>query len=332
MATTVTHIVDTNSGAGFDYDSLYDWEVGEQGDLTGVRDEIAAADCRCTSGAADTTGFTIAGWTTSATQYINIYGNVSYRHAGVWDDTKYRISTGSSTSINIQASYTRISYLQFTVTGGCDCVVSSTGTVTDVRIFNNISRCVSSTGSEFIYISNANVSGWKIYNNIIYDHANSGIREATGPVDCLRVYNNCISGCGVGILASLDRTITAVNNILVNCTTGATAGAYDFHEGTDYNATDDSSIGYTVEGGGNSHDHVSHTFTFVGATDFHLQLTDVGAIDLGLADPGSGLFSDDIDGVTRGATWDIGADEYVAAVSALSISVSEALSFAEALD
>ena len=308
MATTVTHVIDPDSGAGYDYDSLFDWEAGEQGDLTGVRDEIAAADCRCTAGTADTTGFTIAGWTTSATQYINIYGGTSYRHAGVWDDTKSRMSTGSSTAINILASWTRISYLQFTVTGGCDTITCSTGAVTDVRIFNNISRCVSSTGSEFIYENNTNSSGWKIYNNIIYDHANSGIRLSSG--SSMVAYNNTISGCGVGILNNIENGVIGINNILNGCTTGATG---TFAAGTDYNATDDAAIGYAVTGGGNIHDHVSHIFTFVGATDFHLAAADVGAKDLGVANPGSGLFLDDIDGVTRSGTWDIGADEYVAA-------------------
>ena len=110
MATTVTHVVDPDSGAGFDYDSLFDWEVGEQGDLTGVRDEISVAKCRCTNGTADVTGFTVDGWVTSATQYIKIWTDPteSYRHAGVWPTgNKYVLSTGAAAVI-IAESYTKI--------------------------------------------------------------------------------------------------------------------------------------------------------------------------------------------------------------------------------
>jgi len=43
MATTVTKIIDPDNGSGTDYTSLSAWEAGQQGDLTGVRDEIAVA-------------------------------------------------------------------------------------------------------------------------------------------------------------------------------------------------------------------------------------------------------------------------------------------------
>jgi len=69
----------------------------------------------------------------------------------------------------------------------------------------------------------------------------------------------------------------------------------------------------TTAGGTDARD--SQTFSFVDAAngDFHLLSTDTGAKDYGLSDPGSGLYSDDIDGQTRSGSWDIGADEYVAA-------------------
>jgi len=59
MATTVAKVVDPDVGSGYDYDSAYDWEVAQQGDLTGARNEIAVAKCRCTAGTADTTSVTI---------------------------------------------------------------------------------------------------------------------------------------------------------------------------------------------------------------------------------------------------------------------------------
>ena len=96
MATEVVSVVDKDNGSGTDYLSLSLWESNEQGDLTGVRDEIAIAKCRCTGGTADTS-VSIDGWTTSSTQYIKIWTDPaeSYRHAGVYPSSGniYRMST-----------------------------------------------------------------------------------------------------------------------------------------------------------------------------------------------------------------------------------------------
>ena len=65
---------------------------------------------------------------------------------------------------------------------------------------------------------------------------------------------------------------------------------------------------------GGSGNLVNQTFSFVDLAggDFHLTSGDSGARDQGVdlsADPDLS-FSDDIDGDTRGGTWDIGADEF----------------------
>jgi len=96
MATEVIKIVDPDNGSGTNYTSLSAWEAGEQGDLTGARDEIAVAKCRCTGGTADTTGLIIEGWTTDSTRYIKIWTDPaeSYRHNGKWTTgNKYRLYT-----------------------------------------------------------------------------------------------------------------------------------------------------------------------------------------------------------------------------------------------
>ena len=76
MATTVTKIVDPDNGTGTDYTSLSAWEAGMQKDLVSA-DEISVAKCRCTGGTADTTAFSINGWTTDATRYIKIWTDPS---------------------------------------------------------------------------------------------------------------------------------------------------------------------------------------------------------------------------------------------------------------
>jgi hypothetical protein len=59
----------------------------------------------------------------------------------------------------------------------------------------------------------------------------------------------------------------------------------------------------------------SYTDYFVNvANDYHLKSTATDFIDAGTSSVDS-FFTDDIDGVTRSGTWDIGADEYVAAAA-----------------
>lgn len=118
------------------------------------------------------------------------------------------------------------------------------------------------------------------------------------------------------MIPNSNGAIQAVNNI-VNVTTTAfknVSGAY--MAGSGYNATNRSSMGYTVTGGAVG-DRVAQTFTFVnaGSGDYHLSSTDAGARDYGMTNPGSGAFSTDIDGETRTGSWDIGFDEYIAAVT-----------------
>ena len=121
------------------------------------------------------------------------------------------------------------------------------------------------------------------------------------------IYNNTCVGSSYGITVSTG-TVYAKNNICYDNDDGATNGT--FHEDSDYNATDAASIGT-----GGAHDQTEQTFTFTGGDDYHLQSGDAGAKDLGVDLSGDGglAFSNDIDDESRSGTWDIGADEYVAA-------------------
>jgi hypothetical protein len=97
------------------------------------------------------------------------------------------------------------------------------------------------------------------------------------------------------------------NVLFSGCTADVASGpATDTYCAT----TNDNTKGLSAAGTGN---RFSQTFTFAGASDYHLASTDAGARDYGVSDPGSGLFADDIDGETRSGSWDIGSDEYVAA-------------------
>ena len=341
MATTVTHIVDPNSGAGFDYDSLYDWEAGEQGDLTGVRDEIAVAKCQCTGGTADTTAIVIDGWTLSATQYIKVWTDPaeSYRHNGTYQTgNKYRLEIDSVTALTIADSHVRIYGISVGLPDTANPRVAiglAAGASGVIHVAYSIltsfytgaaavRRGINTNGSSTGTIS--------IWNSLFYDFNASGDGTSAGVNTdesgyTFNIYNCtfCDSERGIKRAAS---TVTAIN-----CLASGTENGFQGTITTSYcavDAVDDA----TLTGTGDRNDQ---TFTFVnaGANDFHLDSTDSGARDYGDGSTVKSVFTDDIGGQARPATdldWDIGAFEYVAAVSALSISVSEALSFAEALD
>jgi hypothetical protein len=288
----------------------------------------APSTITCEGNAADATAVTFAGATTSAANYILVttdplatYG----RHAGKWSASKYRIEATPSGygTILIGEPYVWLNGLQIKAvsapqysaaiydnhSGGyaskwvkiSNCIVTKTGTNTDTR-------------GILVSLQDAPAVSY-VWNCISYDNANAscvGINITTAST-AVYLYNNTVQNCTTGISTSSGSAI-AVNTLISGCTA---AGSGTWAAGTDYNATNLSSMGYTVTGGGNAHDRLSQTFTFVNEAgdDFHLGATDAGARDYGASDPGSGLFSDDIDGVTRSGSWDIGADEYVAAAA-----------------
>jgi len=164
-------------------------------------------------------------------------------------------------------------------------------------------------------------SSQKAWNNIIYDFSTASysdagilIQNTTGTSE---LYNNTIQNSKYGLIVPSIAITIAKNNLMSSC---ATAANGNFAAGTDYNATDNASMAYTVTGGGNIHDRLSQTFTFFneGTDDFRLASGDAGAKDFGVTDPGGGLFSADIIGTSRpvGSAWDIGAYEAAAAGAA----------------
>lgn len=96
--------VDPDNGTGTHYTSLAAWEaafggVPGSGNLVG-NDKIAVAECYCSGGTADTSGFTLSGWTaTDATHYIKITVAEGYRHKGVFPASGniYRLNVTSGT-------------------------------------------------------------------------------------------------------------------------------------------------------------------------------------------------------------------------------------------
>jgi len=287
---------------------------------------IAVAKIDGSWSTAESSALTIDTWTTSANNYIRIYTTSAARHSGRWDDTNsYRIeaaAVGPNTHlVDIKENYVRIEGLQVHLTNsgdyaGCNAInIDSQVDASEIIINNNILKgTISGTSSEAIgiYGNDAEITA-KIYNNIIYDFINGGTTNKAGIKTAIAggtyyLYNNTVHGNYEGINVGAGTTVIAKNTVLKSCTTPATG---TFAAGTDYNATDSISIGYTVTGAGNIHDKLSQAFAFLSETtdDFHLAAADTSARDAGVSLLSE--FADDIDSDSRpqGSAWDIGADE-----------------------
>ena len=327
MATEVIKIVDPDNGSGTNYTSLSAWEAGEQGDLTGARDEIAVAKCRCTGGTADTTNVTIDGWTTSSTQYIKIWTDPSesYRHNGTWQTgNKYRIVSSASWgqgTLRIAEQYVRIIGLQIDNTAvdqanGIVADSSAQSTSSYLLISHNILRLSGGGGSSSHYGIN-NIGGLNSYviNNIVYGWEygiNIGYSEVAVNI-C--IYNNTIVNCSSSCVVNYSYSganVRLYNNIAQGT---SSEGNYDYVVGPDASGSNISSDTTSPNAA-----YRSKTVTFVGSGNYHLSSSDTEARNNGtnLYNDSVYAFQTDIDGQDRGgsgAVWDIGADEYVAAAS-----------------
>jgi hypothetical protein len=318
MATEVVHIIDPDMGSGYDYDSLFDWEAAEQGDLTGVRDEIAVAKCRCTGGTADITLLVIDGWTTSATQYIKIWTDPaeSYRHSGKYETgNKYRFErNGAATgAFQLADNYIVLDGLQFIATNDADYFITSITANGGYTIKNCIFHSTAATNASLVFLlidTSHAVANSYIVNNV-FDKAVIGMYTRPGLSSArVIIYNNTIYNCGTGIRSRGAYNI-AKNNLVIGCT-DCYLETNEF-EVADYNAYDEG-----TDPGNNGIDLSAYTdaqiFVDVATFDFHLAASSP-AIGVGanLYADAYYAFQTDIDSTDRGgsgASWDVGADEY----------------------
>jgi len=302
------------TGAQAAYASLSAWEAAEDG--------IALTEpmtVYCEGTAADTTIVDIAGWTgNSATNTITITTTQANRHIGVWDNSKYRLVVSTTTARVLQASesYVRIVGLQVENSAN-----SSNGdgigiapAIDDVRVSHNIVRATAADSDNGIENDGRDSL---IYNNIIYDFGDSGFRSLSNNGDgSVYIYNNTIDGTkgGNGIYA-YQGTVIAKNNIIQNCSSNDYFGTFD--GSSNYNISGDA----TTTGGANDKASTAVTFANSSDNDFRLSSNDTAAKDAGTdlsADPNLS-FSNDIQSQSRPGnglgSWDIGADEFIAASS-----------------
>jgi hypothetical protein len=302
MATERIVHVDTMNVGSPEYTSLSAAEDGE--DATGglvVRDEfirfICSADDAGATHTADTTAVTIAGWTTDATRYIQIEAASS--HGGKWNDNIYRLTVTNAIAVGLEETEVRFIGIQFKITAdGATAYSGIDYTTTGITGNVYVNKCIfigvlsSTNNSRGINVALAGIT-WRVTNCIAYDFVNSGtgsngFKVFTGT---LNIYNSTTHNCYFGFRQ-----------------TSGTANAYNC------GAAASTSAGFSGTWTTTTCSSTTPTFVDEAGDDFHLAAGDTTWKNLGT--DYSGTFTDDIDGQTRptgAGTWDIGADEYVAA-------------------
>lgn len=286
----------TVKSAGGDYTTLAAALTGEAGNLVTLDRQLGI---ECYSMADSSHPVVGSGFTVDATRYIRIYTPASERHDGKRNTAKYRLhTTGVNESLYCDRDYLRLDGLQ-------------------IKNATNKALDMGSAGSHS-----------QITSCLIYDSAGNGCNFAGGNVNNTVFMNNT----GVGLNRSAN-TCTAENCVFANnggigvsaftvknCYSGGNTGA-DYsgctlttsysEDGTQSSTT----AAWSTSSGG--------YFTNVTATTEDVSIstsstlkdagTDLSA-DAGWVEPGGNV---DIIGTARpqGASWDIGAFEFITAAT-----------------
>jgi len=295
------------------YASLFAWEAAEETDLDAANNYMTVY-CRSSAGTADTATCIIAGWATSATDYIEIIGS-DFPSDGIWDATKYVIHDNNATlsAIEVHELYVKIINLQVLLT-------TTTGTKYGILVWGDGDN--STVDSCFVKgICSGTGAAWGIQYtntstpNVIYNTVVSGFKSGTdnnfGGIFAtsssgVTIYNSTVTGCRTGV-NSAGGTIAMYNCALgLNDYTEYLVGTIDYCCSTDGVGTNAQT---PLDG------DWAKEWTASGSNDFSL-LVGGNCVGNGTDNPGSGLYSDDIIGTSRTTVWDIGAFEYTAGAPA----------------
>ena len=332
------------SGTDAAYASLQAALVGESTDLVTAGDSLViicgGSDADSVAVANNAIG-TIPGMTTSATNDITIQADDN--HNGVWDDTIYRLDNDGyrapfSFDTNLHVTIVGLQINQSkNASGGAGANIirvrgsgDGSGTLDRCLLRHNGSN-VDGTG-HCHGIRTANNSGdfvLNVRNCIIYDPPRDGFQmrmvntSGGGALHALNctVINAGRHGFNVAARSSSGGVGSLRNCIAQDCGSNY-SGAVDFGGGTPSgtwtqtnNLSKDATATNTdTDSGATSIINTTLTFRDAAADDYHLAATDTAAIDAGV--DLSGTFTHDIDGVARTGTFDIGADQFVAAAPA----------------
>lgn len=328
--TVTTIVVDVDAGGGHDYTNLDTAMTTEAIDLPTNKKCIEFV-CKNTSGSSDANNiiYDVAdGWTTDYAHYVRIRADASYRHAGVYDSSKYHIAqTANGIALRLDSGPTadepknygtrvRVEGIQikhsYTYNGyeACISLQNSRGIVELVDCIFWMSTTSGITGSNNCVIYGSYLYQYFIVQKclMIIDGAIQGTNTAQSYL-ARSVYQNCtIVGPGAitadGLISEADsfayNTIVDLPNAVGNCFGALVDG--DYNCSADTSAPGASSV-------------KSHTPTYIDAAsdDYRLSTSDTSLYGAGtdLSDysaTNSHPFTTDIDGDTI-TQWSIGADD-----------------------
>lgn len=311
MATLVSKTIKPSGG---DYTSVQGAIVGIETDYPNlvISDVYIEVEISGSWSSADTTKISGMTFVTNATHYVKFFTDTANRAGAKWDADRYRYIPGGSDTyaINVTADYIWFDGMQFSCAGNSSLLyMLSTGPAGGATSLIKASNCIcngNNTGSTFIGDPTTDLPATlKVWNCIAYNFSGGyGVFYGSDDVAFVANFYNCTS------YKNTNRGFRNQSGTMncYNCGSFTSAN-YDFLGtiGGDYNCSSDA----TAPG---AHSLQSKTvgdqFVSVsaGSEDFNLK-AGADCIDAG-SDPSAG-FSDDINGVTRSGTWDIGAAEYV---------------------
>ena len=324
MASLLEHTVMPSGGDYTSLDACIDHLVATHPDLV-TADVYAEVKIDGTWSSADTAAVTINGLTTDATHYLLVYTTTAARqdpHSVAWDTGAYNIVPTAARGLVISDENVKINGLQISSTtpnGDGFHVVDILGNFSAANQIE-LSNCIIKGHGHATYVQsglrisdgNIHVRAWNlIIYNIGAASGNNGVLVNDYGGEELYLYSSSIVGTGTrGIWGrSAGNTV-----ICKNCYVGGFTTQYvDTITKTTCASSD-------TTGSVGLQNIAADTDTFVnvsaGTEDFHLAadglspLQGVGTDTSGDAAPMN--FTTDIDGDTRDATWDIGADAVVA--------------------
>jgi len=296
------------SGAQAAYASLNAWEAAENTDLvTATNTHIVI----CEGSTADGTAVTIDGWTTNATYYITIRTDAAGRHTGTWSTSKYRLSMNGVTALTVNEAYTRCEGLQIEDygTAGYHIFVNYNAGNHFRFGYGILRKATADLGVHNGFYGATSGNTAYIYNTLMYDMGRFNWDDSGAGL--FQYIYNCTAQnvtAAAGAFHSWGSRGVAKNCIAQDCTDGF-SGNWDTTN-SQYNNSD---IASDAPGANAQTGEV--IFTNEAGDDFSLSASDAYAKDLGtdLSADAVFPFSDDIIGVTRSDTWDIGAFAYITA-------------------
>jgi hypothetical protein len=301
----------TIKSAGGDYTTVALWEADTDNDLAGTGENIGEIyDVNTTA------AITIAGATnTDATNFRHLTTAAANRHAGVWDTGKSNFQvSATNVFVTVSEAFGKISYLQAKNThatlGGGVYRLDANSTKIEQCIGWQTAPATGDTAAG-IYL-NSGGTGQTVRNCVLYSNRNGIFANHTSASSITIENTDCVGNTLIGIRSSLNAALT-IKNVYCGGNTGD-----DFNEGgtagwSSWTATTcmcEDALTETGLTGSIAWSTANFTNVTAGSIDIHL-VTGSALIDVGT--DLSGSFTADIDGVARSGTWDVGADEFVAA-------------------